>query len=579
MIILIFFAFLAGFITILSPCILSIAPILLASSAQQTRYKPLGIITGLIISFSFFTLSLTAIVQATGISPDIFRYIAFGVIIFFGLTMIVPFLENKFAILTAHIAHIGNTLQEHASSIKTEFISGLIIGIALGLIWTPCAGPILATISTVAATGGITFTTILITLAYSTGAAIPMLLICFGGSKIINSTTALAPYAHTIKQIFGIIIIVSALAIIFRADILIQEKIVHFFPNITLENNPLLHKELSMLNPTPPLLRSSSAKAMEGKQSLQGFEGQAAPELVGITDWINSKPLTLAELRGKVILIDFWTYTCINCIRTLPHVTKWYKKYKNNGLEIIGIHTPEFAFEKNKEHVKNAVEKFNITYPVALDNDYKTWQAYDNHYWPAHYLINQQGNIVKTHFGEGNYEEMENAIRALLNLSPVSLKSEVVALQPLTPETYLGFKRGDRYNPSLDIQKNQPSLYQLTEPLSNDQIGLHGTWTVTNDCIKSEKDNNELTLNFIANHVYIVMKSDKPQLITVLLDGKPVPQQYWTRDMTLEGNILVHEPRMYEVLDLKKDYGRHTLTLQCNTGINAYVFTFGGTTE
>ncbi|HLJ30797.1 MAG TPA: cytochrome c biogenesis CcdA family protein, partial [Candidatus Babeliales bacterium] len=247
MIIIIAFAFLAGFITILSPCILSIAPILLATSTQESRYKPLGVITGLIISFSFFTLALTAIVQATGISPDIFRYIALAILIFFGLTMIIPFLENKFAIFTARIAHIGNVLQEHASSVKTDFVSGLIVGIALGLIWTPCAGPILATISTIAATGGITLSTILIMLAYSIGAALPMLAICFGGTTIIRSTTALAPYTHTIRQVFGVIIIASVFAIIFHADIFIQQKIAGFFPSLNLENNPLLHKELTML--------------------------------------------------------------------------------------------------------------------------------------------------------------------------------------------------------------------------------------------------------------------------------------------------------------------------------------------
>ena len=546
MIILLIFAFFAGFITILSPCILSIAPILLAASAEESRYKPLGIIAGLIISFSFFTLSLTAIVQATGISPDIFRSIALGMIIFFGLTMIIPFFENTFALFTAYIARIGSSLQEHAIPIKTELISGLLIGIALGLLWTPCAGPILATITTIAATEGVTLTSILIILAYSIGAAIPMLLLCFGGAKIINSTTALAPYAHTIRQIFGIIIITSALAIIFHADTFIQEKVAHLFPSIDIEKSSRLQKELSMLKKTPS----------------QNTNNQA-PELVGIADWLNSQPLTLAQLKGKVVLLDFWTYTCINCIRTLPHVVEWYKSYKDKGLEIIGIHTPEFAFEKNKTHVEDAIKRFNITYPVALDNDYKTWQAYDNHYWPAHYLIDQNGMIVKTHFGEGNYVEMENAIRALLSLPPLPASDESVAQQQLTQETYLGFERGDHYQPTLPIQKNVPALYQSIEPLGDDQVGLTGTWTITADHIHSETNNSEITLNFIANHVYIVMQSDKPQQVSILLDGKK------------EGTILVHEPRAYEVIDLKENYGRHTLTLQCNKDINAYVFTFG----
>jgi cytochrome c biogenesis protein CcdA/thiol-disulfide isomerase/thioredoxin len=562
----------AGFITILSPCILSIAPILLAASTQGTRYKPFGIITGLIISFSFFTLATTAIVQATGISPDIFRYIALGIIILFGLTMVIPFLENKFTIFMADVARLGTAIEQQASQVKAEFLSGFIIGIALGLIWTPCAGSVLATITAIAATQGISLTTILMTLSYSIGAALPMLLICFGGTKIIQSTTAFTPYAHTIRQIFGVIIIATAVGIILHADVFIQEKIAHYFPSISIENAPLLHKELNMLK---------RSNGNPNWNAMKIGDKRIAPELTGITDWINSQPLTLAQLKGKVVLLDFWTYSCINCIRTLPHITQWYKEYKDKGLVIIGVHTPEFAFEKNKQHVEDAVKRFNITYPVALDNNYQTWQAYDNHYWPAHYLINQDGMIVKTHFGEGDYVEMENAIRALLNLpfveksptpSPARpavsdealAKSEAVEGQQITPETYLGFERGDRYNPSLQIQKDKAALYQSTQPLSDDQVDLKGNWTVAKDHIHSEKDDSEIILNFIATQVYLVMQSDQPQQIMVLLDGKPISQ------------IKVHEPRMYDILDLKENYGRHTLTLQCPQGINVYVFTFGG---
>ncbi len=566
MIIILIFAFIAGFITIFSPCILSIAPILLTAGTQQHYYKPLGIISGIILSFSFFTLTLSSIIQITGISPDILRSIAIIVIIFFGLTMIIPSLENIFTIMTNKISSIGNVLEQKSTQIKREFISGMILGIALGLIWTPCAGPILATVSSLAATHGLTFTTILITIFYSLGAAVPMLAFCFGGNKIINSIPTIAPYTNIIRKISGILIILSALAIAFHADLFIQEKIAHLFPAIEIEKNTVLQKELDMLKKTA----SSSNKPV--RRSLG--EGRA-PELIGITDWINSQPLTLSQLRKKVVLIDFWTYTCINCIRTLPHVVEWYNTYKDLGLEIIGVHTPEFAFEKNKNHVENAVKKFNITYPVALDNDYKTWQAYNNHYWPAHYLIDQHGTIVKTHFGEGHYIEMENAICALLNLPACKKTEKISSDRPLTPETYLGFERADKYHPSLHIQKNKPTNYQCIKTLSNNQICLDGTWTIMPNSIQSNSDTCSLELNFIANHVYLVMQSDTPQLITILLDNKPIQQQYYTHDMTTQGEILVSEPRMYELINLKNDYGRHTLTLQCHKGLNAYVFTFG----
>ena len=545
----------------LSPCILSIAPILLAANAEQSRSKPLGIIIGLVFSFSFFTLSLTTIVRATGITPDIFRYAALGMIIFFGLTMLIPAFENAFNILTAGIARVGNSIQRQSTLIQTDFISGLLLGIALGLLWTPCAGPILATITTIAATSGITATSILMAVFYSLGAAVPMALLSFGSTKIVHSLSSFSAHAHTIRKILGIITITSALAIMFHADVMIQEKIAQFFPNITLEQNSILQKELDMLHK---------------KNSSEPTTGTVAPEITGIAEWLNSQPLTLAQLRGKVVLLDFWTYTCINCIRTLPHITQWYNTYKDKGLEIIGIHTPEFAFEKSKPHVEDAIKRFNITYPVALDNEYKTWQAYSNRYWPSHYLIDQHGIIVKRHFGEGGYVEMENAICALLNLPQCDKKEQYPSTKPITPETYLGFERADRYSPELQIQPNQPTSYNTTTSLRNDQVGLTGVWTVRPDCIQSESDNNKISLDFIGNHVYLVMQSDNPQLLTVLLDGKPVPEKYRSRDMNKNAKIMVHKPRMYELIDLKEDYGRHTLTLQCQKGINAYVFTFGG---
>jgi thiol-disulfide isomerase/thioredoxin len=275
------------------------------------------------------------------------------------------------------------------------------------------------------------------------------------------------------------------------------------------------------------------------------------------------------------VLIDFWTYTCINCIRTLPHVQKWYTSYKDYGFEIIGIHTPEFAFEKSEKNVENAIERFGLTYPIALDNDYQTWRAYDNHYWPAHYLINQSGTIVKKQFGEGKYTEMENAIRALLNMPPLGEKDEVATHKIITPETYLGFDRASGYHPSLNIQRNIPTHYQTTDTLGSNQVGLRGTWKVNSDCVQSQDENGLLELNFVANHVYLVMQADQPQVMRVLLDGNAVPEKYRTKDMTPEGNIVVHEPRMYNIIDLKDDYGRHTLTLQCPNGVYAYAFTFG----
>ena len=558
---LLFFSFIAGFITISSPCILSIAPILLATGINQNYYKPLGIITGLILSFSFFTLTMATIVKATGISPDIFRYVALFIIIFFGLTMIIPFFEAMLTKALQRIVQWGSFLEYYATTFKIDFISGCIIGIGLGLVWTPCAGPILATVTAVAATGETTAVTILMILSYAMGAGLPLFLFCIAGTKILGSMPNIMHYAHYIRTFFGVIIIATALAILFHADIIIQEKFAHLFPTLTFEQSDIVQKELGMLK-----------KPLPDEHAIK----EKAPALIGISEWLNSEPLTLDQLQGSVILLDFWTYTCINCIRTFPYIKQWYNTYKPYGFEIIGIHTPEFAFEKNKEHVEKAVKRFEITYPVALDNDYETWRAYDNHYWPAHYLIDQEGFIVKKQFGEGDYDEMENAIRMLLQLPPLETVAESSMQKPITPETYLGFERADRYHPSLTIQKNKPIIYETKTNLSENQIGLHGSWIIKPECVESIENNNQLLLNFIANRVYLVMQSDRPQQLKILLDEKSVPEKYRTRDMDSEGMIMVHEPRMYEILNLKDDYARHTLTLQCPKGVHAYVFTFGG---
>jgi cytochrome c biogenesis protein CcdA/thiol-disulfide isomerase/thioredoxin len=560
MVTLLIVAFLAGIVTILSPCILPILPILLSASTPNERHKPLGIIIGLIISFSFFTLSLSTIVAATGISPDLLRYAAIIIIIFFGLTMIIPSLETYVVVLMKRVSHLGESVQKQSQR-TTGFASGLILGFALGLIWTPCAGSILATITALAATHSITVTAVIITIAYSAGAALPMLIIAYGGTKIINSIQQIGPYTKIIRTLFGILMICSALAIAFHYDVILQQYVARYIPSFTIEEHTAVEKELAMLKP------SRNTNFANKKNS--------APELVGITDWLNSPPLSLKALQGTIVLIDFWTYSCINCIRSLPYIKKWYDTYKDKGLTIIGVHTPEFEFEKNRAHVEDAIKRFDIHYPVAMDNDYKTWQAYDNHYWPAHYLIDKQGTIVEHHFGEGNYTETENAIRQLLNLQPLSASVPEKTTHITTPETYLGYERAQQYKPDMTIQKDKVVIYSYKGTLIDDHVELKGAWLIKADSIQAESNTSSLTINFLAQQVCIVMESPKPQPVTVLLDGKPVPMHYQTKDMDKDGHIIVNAPRMYEIIDMKNNYSRHLLTLEFQRGTIAYVFTFG----
>lgn len=582
MLVLLFFAFLAGIVTVLSPCVLPVLPALLSAGAGKGHLRPLGIICGLVFSFTFFTLALTSIIHLTGISPDFLRYIAIGLIGIFGLLMIFPSLGEKFAEATSAIANLGQSVQKQSSIAGSGFWSGFILGVALGLVWTPCAGPILAAIITLVATSAVTWSAFLITFIYSLGAAIPMFLIIYGGQKIISSSRTLSKYSEWIRRSFGVFMLLGALAIAFQYDVKFQQIAIQYVPPINIEDNATVKKELEKLRGVssstsnankefvlPPEESLSKEKAVLPKIIL-------VPELVGITGWINTSPFTLEQLHGKVVLVDFWTYSCINCIRTLPYLKDWYAKYKDKGFVIVGVHTPEFEFEKNINNVKDAVKRFGLLYPIALDSNFKTWQNFNNRYWPSHYLVDQTGFIRSFHFGEGAYQETENDIRSLLGLTPLEAKEEpLVAHRSITPETYLGLWRADRYVSGNRMKPDVSVLYSYKESLKEDQVGLMGNWLVGSQKITSTEDVSYLDLNFLASRVYLVMDSDKLQLVTVYLDDKPLEKKYYTQDMNDKGQILVKEPRKYDVVNLKNDYGRHKLTLEVPKGVSMYSFTFG----
>lgn len=538
MLVLLIFSFLAGIFTVLSPCILPILPVLLAAGTAQGRLRPLGIIVGLIVSFSFFTLTLSALVHTLGLSASALRMGAIGLIALFGLIMIFPHLSNRFAKLTAFIATAGQKLQP--AQPVSGFWGGALLGVALGLLWTPCAGPILAAITTLVATHALSVIAILMTLSYSLGASLPMFLIAYGSSKILLSSRYLTKHSEGIRRFFGLLMICFATILAFHWDILLEQKLLRFFPHSLIEKNPKLEQELGKLR---------------GETTMQG----RAPELVGIDAWINSPPLTIQGLKGHVVLIDFWTYSCINCIRTLPHLEEWDSRYRDKGLVIIGVHTPEFEFEKNIENVKKAVEQLGISYPVAIDNQYKTWSAYQNNYWPAHYLIDQEGNIRMTHFGEGDYVEMENAIRALLGLDPLMMQEIPLSTRPLTPETYLGLSRG--YSYEVPLSPHTVATYSYTQPLKEDGVGLKGAWKAEDEYILAEGEDCFLDLNFLAKQVYLVLGGTSNSPLTGFLDGRQIKE------------IFINGDRKYDIVNTS--YSRHQLSLHIPKGVQAYVFTFG----
>jgi cytochrome c biogenesis protein CcdA/thiol-disulfide isomerase/thioredoxin len=571
MTILLLFSFLAGFVTILAPCIWPLLPIVLSASSGAGKRRPLGITLGVMTSFSMFTLSISYLEKIFHLDANIFRLIAVVIIGLLGVSMMIPALGTAFE---NFVNRILSPFQNKIQKQGTGFGAGYATGFSIGLVWAPCAGPILATIATLAATQAVNGKVILVTLAYVVGLGIPLFFFSLLGSKAFSKMRQVNKYTGKIQQIFGLVMVAAAILIYTNYDKVIQVKILEIFPSYgsflnKVENNQQVAKELSHL-------KGTESRSMD-ENGLADM-GQVA-EFTGITEWLNTKPLTMAQLKGKVVLIDFWTYSCVNCVRTLPHVTGWYEKYKDHNFVVVGVHTPEFAFEKKASNVQNALAEFNIHYPVALDNNYGTWKAYKNQYWPAEYLIDAKGHLRHVHFGEGHYDQMELAIRELLQEAGNKLDVEVSANDDTTPhysrtpETYLGKARMERF------ASNEPvtggvQTFTLSSQIPEDNFAYQGTWNVLKESAVAQKD-SALELHFKASKVFLVIGPSKENgKIKVFLDGKPVNQAVVGPDVKGEEVVLDAE-RLYHLIDLKGKIESHLLRLEVDPGISVYAFTFG----
>ncbi len=575
MIILLFFAFLSGIVTIFAPCIWPLLPIILSASTTGGHRKPLGITIGIITSFSFFTLAISYLVSLIHLDPNSLRLLAVIVISLLGLAMIVP---GFMTILEGIVSRISGRFMGPAGKPKTGFLGGFITGLSLGIVWSPCAGPILATIATLAATQAVNVQTVLVTLAYAIGVGIPLFLFSTFGSLLFKKSRLLSKYTGRIQQVFGIIMLLTALAILTNYDKVLQVKLLDLFPSYSgfitkLESNDSVTKQLNDLKQVKEDMK-------KGMPSLPGQ--QQAPEFVGITNWLNTDhPLTMSELKGKVVLVDFWTYTCINCIRTLPFVTKWYDKYKDQGFVVIGVHTPEFAFEKETSNVEKAIKQFAIHYPVAQDNNYGTWNAYNNQYWPAHYLIDAKGVVRETHFGEGNYAETEKAIQDLLKEAGKTIAPSALSLPDQTPqgeispETYFGAERATYFFPNGQVSVGKQQ-FTLNEANARDSYTLGGDWEIDAEMAKAGTS-AKLAYYFRAQNVYAIFRplSDGTSgKIKVYVDGKPISKDMAGSDV-VDGIVTVDSDRLYHLVKLE-NIEQHRLRLEFLTpGINVYTFTFG----
>jgi len=577
MLILLFFAFLSGLVTIFAPCIWPLLPIILSSSVTKARRKPLGITLGIMMSFALFTLTISYFVKLFNFDPNVLRLFAVIVISFLGLTLLIPALSR---ILEGFVSRISGSFGISNNS-TSGFWGGLITGFSLGIVWSPCAGPILATIATLAATRTVNLGIVFVTLSYVVGLGIPLFIFSTIGSHLFTKTRFLSKYTGRVQQIFGIIMILTAILIYTNYDKVIQLKLLDSFPSYSsflykFENSNTVKEQLDNLKN----IKDQTKKSMPVVSSLSNFGN--APDFVGISHWINTdKALTLADLRGKVVLVDFWTYTCINCIRTLPFVTGWYEKYKDKGFVVVGVHTPEFEFEKKTENVEQAIKQYNIHYPVAQDNDYTTWNAYSNQYWPAKYLIDVNGVIRRTHFGEGQYDETEKAIQELLKEKGASVPESILNTSDqtpktsLSPETYLGSSRMQFYYSSRSIN-NVKKVFELSKNISANSFSLGGEWTIDSENAVSGQ-NAVLEYNFLANKVFLVLRpgvAGSNAKVKVFIDSKLVDSSNAGQDVK-DGIITIDQDRLYNLIQLK-NAENHLLRLEFLTpGTQVFAFTFG----
>ena len=539
MIVLLGIGLLAGFITAISPCVLPVLPILLAGGA--TGRKPLRIIAGLVGSFVVFTLFAIWLLDTLGLPDDLLRWLAIGILFLLAATLLIPqlarLIERPFARLTRYRAGGG----------------GFLLGASLGLVFTPCAGPVLGTISTVAAEQRFGWRAILLTVAYAVGAGVPMLLIAFGGKA---ASVRLRAHDSELRLASGALIGLVALGLVFNLDTRLATHVPGYVTSIqnSVEGASSAKRQLEKI---------TGAKALVAKKgtATAAFPNYGlAPALVPGGDWFNSAPLTLRQLRGKVVLIDFWTYSCINCLRTLPHLEAWDAAYRSKGLVIIGVHTPEFAFEHVASNVKAAVKRLGIKYPVVQDNNYDTWNAYSNQYWPAEYLVDRTGHIRHYHFGESSYGETEKLIRQLLG-DTGAMAPQLPDMTPTelsTPESYLGYARLDRYAGS-DIRRDVLSSYVFPKTLARDDIAYSGLWRVQSQRIVAGKD-ARLRNHYLAKHVYLV------------LGGKGTVEVFVNGARTK--TVSVDSYRLYTLRNASPAEDA-TLELRFTPGVQAYAFTFG----
>lgn len=611
-------AYLGGVLTIVSPCILPILPFVFARADKPFVRSGLPMLAGMAVTFALIA-TLAAVGGGWAVRVNQYgRWAALALMAFFGLTLLVPSLADR---LTRPLVALGGRLSQRADAQEaaggSTVLASALLGVATGLLWAPCAGPVLGLILTGAALQGANAQTTLLLVAFAAGAATSLGLALLVGGKVFTAMKRSLGASEWIRRGVGAVILVAVAAIALGVDTGFLTRVSQT-STAALEQglvNKLHPQQESVLLPasgdamsgSPAMMAANPAmmsgapggammmRAKPGQDEALPVEG-AAPPLDGAVTWLNSPPLTKAQLKGKVVVVDFWTYSCINCLRSIPYVRAWAEKYKDQGLVVIGVHAPEFAFEKDVKNVRKAVADLKIGYPVAVDNNYAIWRAFGNQYWPAHYFIDAQGRVRHHHFGEGGYDQSERVIQQLLaeagraKGSKVEVEGGLVAVKATgaqaasdgkdvgSPETYVGYDRAENFASAGGAVRDARHVYALAGPLKLNAWGLTGDWAIGAEQAGLNAPGGKIAYRFHARDLHLVLgpaANGSKVRYRVTIDGKP-PGANHGMDTDAAGNGVITGQRLYQLVRQKGAIGDRTFEIQfLDAGAQAYAFTFG----
>jgi cytochrome c biogenesis protein CcdA/thiol-disulfide isomerase/thioredoxin len=593
-------AYLGGVFTIVSPCILPVLPFVFARADRPFLRNGLPMLVGMAATFAAVA-TLAAVAGGWVVEANQYgRYVAIALLAAFSLTLIFPGLADRaMRPLVGLGAKLPDTAARDADAYGGSILPSLLLGVATGLLWAPCAGPVLGLILTAAALNGANVGTSLLLLAYAAGAATSLALALDIGGRLFAAMKRSLGVGEWIRRALGVAVLAGVVAIALGLDTgfltrvslagtaSLEQGLIDLLRSAKQASGPSMQS--SVVTNDAPAMMMKAAKPDAQEKNL-GVEG-SFPSLAGATEWLNSPPLTPEGLKGKVVLIDFWTYSCINCLRAIPYVKAWAEKYKDHGLVVIGVHTPEFAFERKIDNVRAAVAELKIRYPVAIDNDYKIWRALDNEYWPAHYFIDAQGRIRYHHFGEGDYDESERVIQRLLveagdegfatsavAVSASGAQAATDAHDVASPEVYIGYNRADNFASPGGIVADESHDYTAVAAPGLNQWSLAGDWTVSAEDAALNKPDGRIVYRFHARDLHLVLgpsADNKPIRFRVTIDGA-APGADHGADSNADGYGTVGGQRLYQLIRQQGAISDRTFAIEfLDPGVQAYAFTFG----